>query len=101
MVVHDLNVKGIRFNPAEADPPLIVHPNAVLPRPVTRQCFQAISWYCSEIGNHRGRMDLVQLSFCDVSNTLQPPAELTLEDLLGILVPERPDHISRLVPFGV
>jgi hypothetical protein len=31
MVVYNLNIKGIGLHPTEADPPLVVDPNAVLP----------------------------------------------------------------------
>jgi hypothetical protein len=35
MVVHDLDFKGVSINPLEADAPLVVDPNAVLPLAVT------------------------------------------------------------------
>jgi hypothetical protein len=32
---------------------------------------------------------------------LKLPAELAPEDSLGFLVPERPDHISRILPCRI
>ena len=29
MIVDDLDVNGVRLHPAEADPPLVVYPNAI------------------------------------------------------------------------
>jgi hypothetical protein len=34
VVVHNLNVIGIKVTPAKADPPPVVDPDAVLPQPV-------------------------------------------------------------------
>ena len=98
MVVHDLNLKSIGFNPAEADPPLIVHPDAVLPPAVAGQVLQPIPGDRSEIGNHHRRMDLVQPSFSDTRDTLKPAAELAPKDPLGLVVPERPNHSPRVLP---
>jgi hypothetical protein len=94
MIVHYLNVKGIGLNPAEADPPLVVDLNAVLPRPITGEGLQPIPGNQSQIGNGCRRMNVIELSLGHYGNTLKLPAELAPEDLLGFLVPERPDHIS-------
>jgi hypothetical protein len=93
MIVHYLNFNRVAFNPAEADPPLVVDPNAVLTSPVTGQCLQPISGNHSQIGNGC-RLNVIELSLGHYGNTLKLPAELAPEDLLGFLVPERPDHIS-------
>lgn len=95
MVVRYLNVKGIRLDPAEADPPLVVYPNAVLPQPVADEGLQTIPRYRSEIRQRRSRVDLVQLSLRDAGDPLKPPAELAPEDLLGVLVPERSDRVPQ------
>jgi len=97
----NLDLKGIRFNPAEADPPLLVDPNAVLPQAIAVEGLQAIPWNRSEIGNHHRRMNMIELSFCRAGNALKPLADLAPEDLLGLLVPERPNHSSRILPLRV
>ena len=43
-------------------------------------------------------MNLIELSLCHRGDALKLPAELAPEDLLGILVPERPDHSSQNTP---
>jgi hypothetical protein len=79
MVVHDLNLKGIRFHPAEAYPPLVVHPNAVLPQAIAGERLQTIPGNRSEIEYRRRRMDLIQFSLGDACNPLKLPAELPPE----------------------
>jgi hypothetical protein len=44
VVIHYFNVVCITIDPAEADPPLIVDANAVLPLTILVQRFQPISW---------------------------------------------------------
>jgi len=94
MIVHYLNFKGIGCNPAEADPPLVVDPNTVPARPIAGQGFQPIPGNQPQIGNGCRRMNVIKLSLGHYGNTLKLPAEFAPEDLLGFLVPERPDHIS-------
>ena len=88
MVVHYLDVDGIGLNPTEADPPLDVNPNAVLAQPVTRESLKTISGNCSKIEQRSSRVDLVEFPFCHGSYYLEPPAEFTAEDLLGLPIPE-------------
>jgi hypothetical protein len=42
VVIHDLDVVCIATAPSEADPPLVVYPNAVLASATTAQRFQAV-----------------------------------------------------------
>ena len=101
MVVHNLNFKGIGVNPAEADSPLVVDPNAALPLPITCQGLQTIAWNGSQIGEGRCRVDVVGFPFCRWGNALESPAELSPEDHLGLPVPERPDHNSIILLLDV
>ena len=101
MIVDYLDLKSVAINPTEANPPLVVDPNAVPPYPITGEDLQPIPSNCSQIGNGRGRMHLIELALCHRGNTLKLPAELAPEDLFGLPVPERPDHSSRVLPFRV
>ena len=101
MIVHYLNFKRVAFNPAKADPPLVVDPNTALPCPITGKGLQPIPWNRSQIGNGCRRMHLIELSLRHRGNTLKLPAELAPENPLGLLVPERPDHSSRILPRRV
>lgn len=93
MIVYNLNVEGIGFNPTEADPPLVVDTNAVLPRPLAAKNFQSVSGYLSQITNCYRRLNVIKLSLCHDGNALKCPAKLAPEDFLGFLAPEGPDHI--------
>jgi hypothetical protein len=101
MVVHNLYVHGIRFNPTEADSPLVVYSNAVLTYPIAGEGLQTVPRNRSQIGDRHGCMDLIQLSLRNSGNMLEPAAEFPTEDGLALLVPERPDHSSRILPGGV
>ena len=93
MIVDYLNFKRVAFNPAKADPPLVVDPNTVLTSPITGQGLQPIPGNHSQIGNGYRRLNVIELSLGHYGDTLKLPAELASEDLLGF-VPERPDHDS-------
>ena len=54
-VVHDLDVDGSGIGPDEADPPLLVDPDAVLSCSVSAECFQAIAGrYAQVVERFRG-----------------------------------------------
>ena len=92
MVVHNLDFKSVCIDPPEADAPLVVDPNAVLPLAVTGKGLQAIAWDGSQIRQGRSRMNVVEFAFRHQSNGLELSAELAPKHLLGLLVSERPDH---------
>lgn len=93
MVVYNLNVNGIRLHPAEADPPLVVYPNAILPQPIAGQGFEPVSRNRAQIGEFPSGMNVVQLPLCHRSDALELPAELASKHLLGFFVPERPNQV--------
>jgi hypothetical protein len=101
MVIHNLNLKCIRVYPTEADAPLIVDPNTVLPRAIAAEGFQMIAWDRAQVRHGRRRVDLVELPLGHSSNPLKPPAELAPENLLGLLIPERANHNARILPLCV
>ena len=45
MIVHYLNIVGVSVAPHEAEPPLIVNPDAMLSFPVTVQGLQMVAWW--------------------------------------------------------
>jgi len=49
VVVGDLDVEGVSFTPDEADSPLVVDPDAVLPFAIPLQLFQPIPGRHSEV----------------------------------------------------
>ena len=105
MIVDNLNVNSVGLHPAEADPPLVIDPNAELPRPIPGQGLETVSGNRPQIGDHRSGMNVVQLPLCSRSDTLELPAELAAEHLPSLFVPEGPDHkqdttVRRLTQDG-
>ena len=49
MVVDDLEIRWPLGRPAETDPEMLVDSYAVLPTPVSPQCFETISWRSTEV----------------------------------------------------
>ena len=93
MIVGDFDVQGIAVSPAEADPPLIVDPDAVLTPPIPGQLFKAISGRNSQIGQSIGGVkheELLQSRAVDVLRELS--RAFTLEDPFGLWVFEAPNH---------
>jgi hypothetical protein len=43
VVVHDFDVVGVAAPPSEADPPLVVDPDAVLPLPIAAQSLKPVT----------------------------------------------------------
>jgi hypothetical protein len=96
VIVRDLNVEGVASGPAEADSPLVVDPNAVLPLSISPQPLQSVPRGHPEvIDPFRG----VQEQKFAVRPTLyirwQQPRPLSPEDLLRLSVREASDHSAR------
>ena len=98
MVVNDLNVNGIGLRPAETDPPLVVFPNAVLPRPIAAQGFKTVSRNRAQVRQFPGGVNVIQFPLCRRSNPLELPAEFASTNLVGFFVAEGPDHSSSILP---
>jgi len=65
MIIHDLNVERIAFRPSEADSPLVVDSNAVLPLPAPRQFLQAIPGWNPQVVELFRSIENQQLPECD------------------------------------
>jgi hypothetical protein len=101
VVVHNLDVKRIGFDPSKTNSPLIVDPNAVLPQPIAGESLKAIPGNGPKIGERRRCMNLIQLSLNHSGNRLVLPAEFASEDLLGLFIPKGPNHSSKVLLFHV
>jgi len=93
VVVHNLHVVGVPVVPPEADTPLIVNPDAVLPGPIPLQRFQPIpadlcqiiqAGRCMETGKPRAS------SRFDASKA---PAAEALMERLGFSTSKRKNHL--------
>ena len=97
MVVRDLDVMGVAPDPAEADAPLIIDPDAVLTGTVASQLFETVSGRRPEILKPHRRVELAQLSQGHPLNVgPKLPDRLALEEPLGVLVTEAPNHTAMI-----
>jgi hypothetical protein len=93
VVVHDLNVVRIAAVPPEADPPLIVDPDAVLTCAITAQPFQAVPRRHAKIVQPRRSIKHPELPQGHLLHPRSEPANRpTVEELLGFPVSEALDH---------
>jgi len=82
VIVHNFYAEGIRAFPPEANPPLIVDSDAVLPGPIAFQGFQPISWRGAKVFQAPRLVKEQKLSACHPLDLLRQPA--------GMLVLEEP-----------
>ena len=97
MVVHDLDVLRFAILPHEADPKLVIDPDAVLPPAITAKGFEVIARKRAQVVESLGCMQLRQLALSDPSNVPEPTRRVPLGQRLGISVPEGPDHLLRIL----
>ena len=63
MAIHNLDLERVRIGPGEADAPLVVDPNAVLPLAIARQGLQTVARDDSKIRQGRGSVYVVEFPF--------------------------------------
>ena len=84
---------GVSADPAEADPPLVVDPDAVLPEPVGSQFFQAVGGRHSEIGEARGGIQHQEFAKgYPMKIRGNSPDPLAAKQSLGVGVTKATDH---------
>ena len=93
MVVDDLDVMRVTADPAEANPPLVVYPDAVLTKPISGQLLQTVRGWNSEIDEAGSGVQHQQFSKSDpVKIRWQPLDSFPSEKSFGIRVTKAPDH---------
>lgn len=93
MVVNDLHLLWSSFGPHEADTPLVIDPDAVLPGSVALQRLEPVSRRNAEIVKHLRGSHLTKLPQCNRMNPrIDRPHAFASPQSLGVLVAERPDH---------
>jgi hypothetical protein len=93
VIVHDLDVVSIAVSPAEADPPLIVDPDAVLSSTVAAESFQSVPrWYSEILKVHSGiqHPELAQRRV--LRGRPEPGCPPPAEQALRVTVAEALDH---------
>ena len=107
MVIDDLYAFRSRLRPSEANPVLLVDPDAALPFPPARQGFQTIARGNSQLLQPRDRVQLVQLAGGDAPKSpgTSPAGGLrvsSIEHILRAGIPERAYHrrmIARILCY--
>jgi hypothetical protein len=93
VIVSDLDVGRSGSTPAEADPLLVVDPDAVLSRPISPESLEPIPGRHPQIVERLRSIDDQQLP---IRHPLQiraePPHALTPPDPFRVRIGERPDH---------
>src|SRR6185312_567646 len=101
VVVNDLDVFRASVGPGEADPPLVVDPDAVLAPSVALQCLQPVAWWDAKVvETHRRIQDRELPQGRSEDPRVERPDTLALPESFGVPVPHRPHHqssITRLV----
>jgi hypothetical protein len=97
VVVDEFDIFRTSISPDEADSPLRVDPDAVLPSAVTHQLLQPISRRNPKILHVLGGVDQLELPqgrslHCSI-NALN---ELLMPDTLGVFAAERSDHATSV-----
>jgi hypothetical protein len=64
MVVRHLDIERATVTPCEADPPMIVDPDTVLPSAATFELLKPISWRNGQVGKYRCAVDDQKLPRC-------------------------------------
>jgi hypothetical protein len=93
VIVGDLHIEGITVFPSEADPPLVVDPDAVLSFPIAGKLLQTIPGRNSQVAQRISRVEHEELPQGRAVNTLRKaPRALAIEDSLGLRVSKAPNH---------
>lgn len=93
MIIDDLDLVGIGILPAETDPPLVIHPDAMLPRPIALELLEPIAGRDAEVlerlrgveGNQLPEHDSAELGGI-------APDRLALEQTRRVPIAEGLDH---------
>ena len=73
MIIHNLDIARSARRPHEADPPLIVDPNAVPAGPLAFQSLQLVAGRHAKIGQQHGCVEHVELPHGYACDPAEPP----------------------------
>jgi len=93
MIVYNFNIVSVSLAPTEADTPLVIDPNAVLPLPVSSQFLKAISWRDKKIIQSLRRIQQEQFPLSDAPQIRRRFLHgLAVEYLFGFFGCKSSDH---------
>jgi hypothetical protein len=97
MIINDLDIEDLARFPDEADAPLIINPNAVLPGTPPAKRFKAVGRRQAQVSQGAGVINQAQLSPGQLLDILRQALRvLPLPDFPGFLFTETLDHISTI-----
>ena len=88
MVIDDFDLVRVSVAPDEAQSPLVIDPDAVLPGPVTLQGFQTVTRWLPQILKDMGSREHVELAQGGFPAGCKAGHGLALHEPAGVLVPE-------------
>ena len=88
MVVHDLDVFRASSRPAEAQPKLVIHSNAVLPGTVALKRFKPVTRRDTEVFKPARDLHLTKLASRHRFDPREPPDRLPIRKGLRVGTPE-------------
>lgn len=97
MVVHHFDLLRVAVLPNDADPVLIVDPDAVLAQSIAGECFEMAARERAQVVEPLRRVKLQELALRHPGNAPEPPRRVALKERFRIAAPEGPDHLSRVL----
>jgi hypothetical protein len=92
VVIHDFDIFDAGVRPTETHTELIIDADAMLPRTISFQCFQSVSWRHPQIVQSARDLQLPQLTSRNDRNVREPLYLLALRKSLRVGALERLDH---------
>ena len=101
MIVHDLNVMCLAIPPDEANPPLVIDPDAVLPGSIPLKRFEMVAGWNTKVVNLLGGMQVKQFAPRDTFDGTKRQHHPIVEKRLRVLASKRPDHALVYDALGI
>lgn len=97
MIVNDLDLMGITCLPSEADAPLVVDPDTVLPGALPSKPLEPVPWRATQIIERLSGINDDQLAQHGALKLARISADaFPLEEPLSVLITEALDHFAKI-----
>jgi hypothetical protein len=94
VVIHDFDLVGTVVMPDKTDAPLVVDPDAVLPKALTLEGLELIAWWNPQTRQFGRGMQLQEFAPCQALDVPEPGHGLAVEKHFRVSTSERTDHAS-------
>ncbi len=99
MIVDDFDVVSVSFGKPEAEPPLIVDPNAVPTAALASQRLEPIPWWHPKESERRGSIQLREFTPGDSFHARETAHPVIIGESFGILTTVASNHLSPDMAF--